>query len=445
MKKYFYLILLIFTGILFLCILLFSKEPKKPNTGLKNRTGSIALAGEWMDTKNAVKSLLQEIELNPSNFTAKLNLAQAYIQESRVTGDHGYYDSQALNLLNEVIENEPKNFDALCCKSAVLLSQHHFSDALQIAKKALPINPNNAFIYGLMCDAYVELGNYTEAVKMTDLMISIRPDIRSYSRISYLREIHGDLPGAIQASKFAVNSGLPGLEETAWARMILAHLYEDIGALDSAEYHYRTALIERPNYAYALAGLGRLEKSNKNYKNAIRLYEKAERSITEYSFSDDLTELYALNSQKRKSKENAKRVISILSPMGGNDESVAGHGHYADKELAYAYLKNNEYALAIKHALIEYKRRPKNIEVCELLAWTYYKNKQYVKANQYIDKALKTNCKSPELLCRSGLIKLKNKDFSAAKTLLNDALHNHPLLNDFELAVASKKALAIIN
>ena len=136
-------------------------------------------------------------------------MSKGYIQEARITGDHAYYDAAALELLDDVIANEPQNFDALCCKATVLLSQHHFSEALKVAKTALPINPNNAFIYGLMCDSYVELGQYKQAVKMADKMINIRPDIRSYSRVSYLREIHGDLKGAIIASKLAVDAGYP--------------------------------------------------------------------------------------------------------------------------------------------------------------------------------------------------------------------------------------------
>lgn len=51
--------------------------------------------------------------------------------------------------------------------------------------------------------------------------MSIRPDLRSYSRISYLREIYGDLDGAIEAMKLAVTAGYPGYEQTAWARLTL--------------------------------------------------------------------------------------------------------------------------------------------------------------------------------------------------------------------------------
>ena len=53
-------------------------------------------------------------------------------------------------------------------------------------------------------------GNYEEALKNADQMASIRPDLRSYSRVSYMREIHGDRDGAKQAMKMAGDAGAFG-------------------------------------------------------------------------------------------------------------------------------------------------------------------------------------------------------------------------------------------
>jgi tetratricopeptide (TPR) repeat protein len=444
MKKNLYTILVAVTGIMFAMILIFAKKPKKEVAKFKERTGTIALSGEWLNTKKAIESLLTEIELNPENYTAKLNLARAYIQESRITGDHAYYDGTALELLEDVLKNEPKNFDALCCKATVLLSQHHFSEGLIIAKSAQAINASSAFVYGLMCDAYVELGNYAEAIKMSDKMISIRPDIRSYARVSYLREIHGDYTGAIQACKLAVSAGYPGLEETEWTRMVLAHLYESTGSLDTAEYHYQLALQERPDYAFALAGLGKIEKLKKNYSKAITYLEKANATITEYTFADELTDLYRLNNEIEKADASAKKVISLLSPLSNADESSSSHGHYADKELAYAYLKINDLENALKHAELEYERRSDNIDVCETLAWVHYKMGQFNDANTIINKALRTSTKNPVLLCRAGLIKIKAGEKDKGLALIQTALMANPIIFDVDLKKEATNYIAKI-
>lgn len=100
--------------------------------------------------------------------------------------------------------------------ASVLLSQHEFKQALQIAKEEAQLYSYNAGIHGSLTDAYVELGNYKKAVATADKMMSIRPDLRSYSRISYLREIYGDMDRAIEAMKLAVTAGYLGYEQTAW-------------------------------------------------------------------------------------------------------------------------------------------------------------------------------------------------------------------------------------
>lgn len=431
MRKYLYPFLVAGTLILLACIFFFSKAPKKKTPTYKDRKGEIALSGEWLNTKKAIEGLLAAIEQNPEDYKSMLALSQAYIQEGRVTGDHGYYDNAALELLDTVIENQPGNFEALCCKATVLLSQHHFAEGLDIAKKALPINPNSAFIYGVLCDANLELGNYNEAVKMTDKMMSVRPDIRSYARVSYLREIYGDMPGAKSAIKLAVAAGYPGLEQTEWTRCILGHLYENTGSLDSAEMTYNIALDERPDYAFAIAGLGRVAKARGNYKEAISYFEKAKSMIVEYSFSDELTDLYKLNNEKQKAEKNAEDVIEMLGP-NASVEGTTGHGHYADRELAYAYLKLNDTDDALKHAQTEYERRPENIDVCETLGWVQYKKGNYKEANTLINKALKTNSKNPVLLCRAGLIKVKAGETEQGKLLIKKAVDSNPFL-DVEL------------
>lgn len=416
------------TVIFFVVILVFSKKAEAGIPGYAEPKGTYATSEEWLTSKKVMDGYLEILKTKLEDSKTMLLLIQAYINESRVTGNHAYYDKAALELTDKILKKDPENFEALCCKGTVLLSQHHFAEALEVTNKASKINPDNAFIYGLRCDANVELGNYDEAVQMADKMISLRPDIRSYSRVSYLREIYGDVPGAISAMKLAIAAGYPGMEQTEWSRMILGHLYESIGSLDSAERTYNLALAERPDYAFAYAGLGRIAKAKGDYKTAISYYEKADKLITEYSFADELTDLYLLNNEKDKSEKSAERVVEMLGP-GSGDESVEGHGHYADKELAYAYLKTGDLDKAMEHAKTEFDRRPKNIDVCEAMAWVHYKRGEFAEANKMITVALKTRSKNPVLLCRAGLIKIKAGEKAAGQAMIKMALEANPFLD----------------
>ena len=377
---------------------------------------------EWNNIRNRALALQQAIRNNPGDSKSILALTSIFLQEARITGNYMYYDMAALHHVNTILQDDSLNFEALTFKALILLSQHHFADGLLVAKKARQINPYNAFVYGILIDANVEMGNYGEAIENADKMVSIRPDIRSYSRIAYLREIHGDYAGAIEAMKLAVNAGAPGDETTAWCRVQLGKLYEITGDHRSAEMLYRSTLEERPSYAYALGGLARIAISNKDFTKAISLYTEADSYMIGYQFREELATAYKLAGQTDKSTAIEKEVIDgmiIDSKSGQEDENI---GHYADLELSYGYLKSGNTDKALYHVLQEYNRRPNNIDVNEALAWVYYNTGQYAKALPYLKTALQTNSKNPRLLCRAGLIYAKSGEIAVAKPLLTEGL-----------------------
>lgn len=392
------------------------------------RKGPSAETAEWTSTRNRATTLYKSILTNQADIKSMLGLASLFVQEARITGNYTYYDKAAMKYVNDVLKKDTINFEALTLKSLLFLSQHHFADGLAIAEKAKAVNPYNAFVYGILVDGNVEMGNYEAAVDNSDKMVSIRPDIRSYSRISYLREIYGDYPGAIEAMKLAIGAGVPGDENTEWCRVQLGKLYEYSGEMENAAMQYTISLEERPAYAFANAGKARIAAAQKDYSKAISLYLKADSLISDYTFKEELAELYHLTGENEKANAIAKEVITAMSKdaSGGNqDENI---GHYVDQELAYAYLKIKNYDKALYHAMQEYNRRPANIDVNETLAWVYYNKNDFEKALPYIKTALKTKSKNPRLLCRAGLIYSKTGDNFIAKSLFLEALKNNPVI-----------------
>ena len=419
----------------------FFKKPDNKLPELKARRGDLAAGGEWLNTKAAIEGLLAKLRANPNDQKSRLLLAQAYMQEARVTGDHPYYDGAAMELLEEVLKAEPENFEALCCKASLCLTQHHFAQGLGIAEQAQKINPNSAFVYGLLTDANVEMGHYEEAIKMADKMNAIRPDLPAYARVSYLREIYGDMPGAIEAMDMATKAGYIGLEQTEWTRVALGHLYEVTGDTAHARAYYQMALAARPGYAYALAGLGRTAAAQKDYARAIKLFQQARITVKDYAFSDELTDLYRLSGQPDEANKMAEESIDMLANAAKEADDNEQMGHYADRELAYAYLKTNELDKALEHAKIEYDRRPDNIDVNETMAWVLYKRGQYAEAQKYMQVARRTGSKNPVLLCRAGLILNKLGKTAEGDALIENSLKTAPYLNP-DVQMEGKKMLA---
>ncbi|RZK86701.1 MAG: hypothetical protein EOO62_40380, partial [Hymenobacter sp.] len=300
MRKKLYPALLLAFGIAVVAIVFFKKPAAPTLPAPKDRVGNLALGGEWVNTKASMEGLLAKLRTDPTDQKSRLLLAEAYMQEGRVTGNHPYYDAAAMQLLQEVLKTDPENFEALCCQASLSLTQHHFSQGLALAEQAQAINPQSGYVYGLLTDANVELGRYDQAVKMADKMNQVRPDLTAYTRVSYLREIYGDMPGAIQAMDMAVKAGYNGLEQTEWSRVALGHLYEVSGQLDKAQGYYAQALAEQAQainpqsgYVYGLLTDANVELGR--YDQAVKMADKMNQvrpDLTAYTRVSYLREIY---------------------------------------------------------------------------------------------------------------------------------------------------------
>lgn len=414
---------------------------EKKDYVLLDRKGALANSEEWKQAKHSSDSLLNLIKQNPTDSKSQLRLSALYIQEARVTGNYAYYDMAAMKYINDVLNLDSLNFNGLVFKSLIYLSQHHFADGLDIAHKAQQVNPYNAYVYGLLVDGNVEMGNYDTAVAYADKMVSVRPDLTSYSRVSYLREIFGDYPGAIKAMTMAVQAGGPGDEHTEWTRYQLANLYQKEGNYAKADTLYQVSLSMRPEYAYALSGMAQIAMAKNDYPKAIALYNKADSLVDDYSIKEELVDAYQQSGHQAKADELSKAVIAELNENSQAATTNQNLGHYADRELAYAYLKIKDNDKALEHAMMEYNRRPNNIDVNETVAWCYYSKGEYAKAVPYINVALRTHSKNPVLLSRAALIYFKSGNNQLAKATLSQTSLQNPYI-DPELRTEAQKTVA---
>jgi tetratricopeptide (TPR) repeat protein len=394
--------------------------------------------GEQMTIRTTFDKAIGDLKANSDNPKPLLDLASAYILEGRISGNGGYYSNAALTVLDKVLDGETttadQRFQALSLKSAVLLNMHQFKQALDAANEGLKIAQYNAGIWGALVDANVELGHYDEAVKASDKMVSIRPDLRSYSRVAYLRQIYGLNNGAIEAMKMAVESGVPGLESTEWARVQLGDLYLNTGKVDSARLLYRYSLVYRPNYPYAEMGMARADKAQKNYDGAIEHARAAVKALPESSFIAFLADLYELKGDTKKAEEMRADVKRLLQEAADNEPKNAAVKHNGARELANAYVATKEYDKALQYAKQDYDMRPTNIDANELMAWLSYLKGDNNAAKGYAEKTLVTNTKNATLLYKDGLIFSAAGDAARGDSLKKEALSIMPYIDPHILA-----------
>ncbi|GAB3575629.1 hypothetical protein GCM10027578_40180 [Spirosoma luteolum] len=386
---------------------------------LYQRRGQLAAAAEWPRTQQKVTELTAKINAEPGNVKLRLQVAMIYLAEARITGEHPYYYPAILKILDGVLSMDPKNFDATTFKASVKMSQHQFAEARDLAENARQINPSNAYVYGVLVDANVELGNYAEAVTMSDRMQQLKPSLESYSRASYLREIYGSYPGAIEAMKLAVQAGLPGSEPQCWSKNTLGHLYEITGRLAEAEQQYDGILSMRPSYAFAMKGKAQVLMARKQYPQALDLLTKAAAIMPEFSFHEAMGDIYALQGDSARARAKYAEVVTML----GED---ARSGHAVDLELCKLYTRMGQSDSALVYGLNELKKRPANIDVNHALAWVYFNRNDLSKAQQHMQVALRTGSKDPELLRQAGAVELALGHTGPGARLIAEARKTNP-------------------
>ena len=404
---------------------------------LLDRSDALAQLSEWKDIKKTVAELQQKLAKNPADYKSAIYLAALYMQEARISGEHPYYYPESLKILDHVIAHQKDKsilFEALTHKASVQLSQHEFEQALELGKQALALQSHSAKVYGILCDAHVELGNYKKAVQMADKMVALRPDLRSYSRVSYLRELHGDYAGAVEAMELAIGAGLPGTEATTWCRITLGNLHLEHGNTQKAMAQFENALKERPNFAFAIAGKAAVAQQKGELDKSLALLEQAAAVMPEFSFYESMAHIYQQQGNTKKVNTLTDELLTMLKE---DQES----GHNMNLELAGIYLglaDDKETALA--YAQKEYQKRPNNIEVNHTLANIYFAKGAYYKAIIHANKALQTNVQDAELICLSGIAQFKTGQQQKGKSLIKKAFSINAQLNG-ELAADAKKII----
>src|ERR1700709_2529351 len=139
-KKYIYAIfVVVFIGAIIGIVLKQRAKEEKDETmvyRLVDRKGAEAQTDEWKKTKKKGDKLADMLENNPTDTKTALRLAQLFIEEARITGNHLYYDKAAMKTVNDILKRDTAQFEALVYKSLLYMSQHHFADGLVTAQKA---------------------------------------------------------------------------------------------------------------------------------------------------------------------------------------------------------------------------------------------------------------------------------------------------------------------
>lgn len=410
--------------ILFLAALLIinviRSTPDKANAtitqllGTANQTSNNPAASA-SPTDQQIASLQQKLKIEPKSAPNNAKLGLAYLQKAREAGDPTFYN-KAEAVFKKSLELDPKNYEALGGLGALSLSRHQFEKGLEYGQQALALNPTS-YSLGVIADAQIELGRYDEATATVQTMVNIRPDISSYARVSYIRELFGEYDGAIEAMKEAVDAGAPGTENRAWVTYQLGNLYYNRGDFKSAEKIFNDALLYYPNYFYAQAGLAKIYAARGDISKGIGILADVTRRMPLPEFIIELGDLYTLANQTREAGQQYKLVEGIM-------EIYRDNGVDTDMEMALFQADHNSNLTGALAGAKQKAYLRQSYKTADVLAWTLYKSGDYKGAAEASRQALRLGTQDRLAFFHAGMIANKLGQKEEARSYLQKALIN---------------------
>lgn len=395
-------------------------DPNERETNPQNQFNFSDFQGKTPDESERLLrariNLTDAIEKHPQNSENYVELAGILLREARVAGNDHDLLPEAEELLETALQISPENPAALAMKASLLMKKHRFTEAHALAEKAVEINPNFAFALGVLSDAYLELGKYKKAVFFCDRMIQVRPDLSAYARVSYLRELHGDLPGAISAMRLAADAGIAGQEARAWALFNLGKLYLQNSKADTAEFIFRGILQERSQYAPAYQGLALVLAAREEPDLALQMLRQAHDIKPDHVFKEEMANILRESGDETGAKFAVRQVLRDFRHHEADGWNV-------NLEFAAFCIRHNIHSEeSLQRLALEYKNRPGNIDVLDAYAWALYKAGQAKMALQFIEPALRLNTRRSSLYYHAGMIYAENGQIEKGKMHFQKAI-----------------------
>ncbi len=363
--------------------------------------------------------------------TTMAQQGEAELQRARETADPGSYE-RAEALFRRALEREPRNLDAIIGMGTLALARHDFRDALRHGEAAHRLAPRLARPYAVLVDAQVELGDYEAAGSSLQEMIDLRPNLASYARVSYFRELNGDLEGATEAMALATAAGGQVPENVAYVQTLLGDLEATSGENGSARRAYETALARVPGYVPARIGLAGLDATSGRLDNAIATYRQiVERlPLPEYAIALGEAELAA--GRKASARETFALVDAQMRLLTAQSENI-------EPELALFEADHGSPARAVRLARQVWDAAP-SVRSADAVGWALTRSGDPEQGLAWARRALKLGWQEPTVLYHAGMAARAAGERDEAISLLDAALEPNP---DFSAlrAPQARKAL----
>jgi len=396
-------------------------------------TGATAeTSGQPRNTEELIESLQERVRADPSEAAGYAELGDAYLQRTRETGDFAFY-SRAQRAFDEARAREPDNAGAIVGAGTLALARHDFGEGLRLGQRALALAPQTVRPYSVIVDGQIELGRYEAAARSLQTMIDSKPTLASYTRVSYYRELHGDLPGAIEAMRLAVSAGGGTPEGTAFAQTLLGDLLLNAGDVTGARRAYAQALIGVPGHLPARAGLARVDVARGRLAAAQRRLRAVSDRLPLPTYLTPLAEIELARGRRAAARGD-------LELIRAQRRLLQAAGTRTDVELVLFEADHGDAARAVRLGRRVLASAP-SVRSQDALGWALTRAGRPRAGLRLAQRALRLGSVDPAFHYHAGMAAAATGEASRARRGLRRALNLNPSFSPYH-AQRARRALA---
>jgi tetratricopeptide (TPR) repeat protein len=398
------------------------------NNASYSETAKAAEHIETNETDAEAAGALKLIEKMPDSPWGYTQLAVLNIRRARQTGDFSL-NVKAEEAIDSALAIAPQDPPARKLKLALHATFHRFEEARLMGQALLEEFPNDAFIYGILTDANIELGNYDAAVAAAQKMMDLKPNSSSYARAGHIRSLYGDHKGAVEMMTLAAKTADPmDKEAQSWSLTMLAKEYLKNGNIAKARNVLNESLTILPGYSLAQVEKARILAHDGDLEAATGLLAdngSVPLSPNALVLRGDIATKQGDTKKAAAEYERAEAAIHVDGDM--HRLSLL----WADREIRL------DEALEIAEADFATN---KDIYAADIYAWCLYKKERFQEAKEVIGLALRLDTMDARIIYHAGMIENAVGNKNEAKRLLALALKTNPAF-DLLQSVTAKTAL----
>jgi tetratricopeptide (TPR) repeat protein len=378
-----------------------------------------------LDTRiRSAQATLARREQDPQTWA---ELGSAYVEKARITANPAYYPKAEGALRTSLSQQPDENGAALIGMGALANARHDFAAARDWSELAMAVLPDTASVYGVLTDAYTQLGDTEAATGALQRMLDIEPGVASFTRAAYEFELHGRPADARHALDRALTDAVDP-SDIAFCRYRLGELAFDTGDVDTAARHYEAGLRTVPKDPPLLQGRAKVAAARGHTTAALTGYANLVSRLPNPQYLRE----YALLLTAAGEPELAASQYTLLEQQHQLQQAA---GATDDLAAAVVAADRGDAAQALRLAQTEWARR-QPVFVADALAWALHLNGRDAEALTYADRAAATGWRDATISYHRGMILAALGRDTEAGAALAEALRVNPHFSPVEARTA---------